>query len=463
MIPVSFRFSSSVAVALLSSAVLSFAGDVIKLKSGEKLDGIILSESPTEIKIEVQVTKSIKATKTVPRKDIVELIKATPDQFEAAELAKLIPAKDQLSDNTYQTIITEKLEPFLKKYPASRYKPEVEAIIKTYQEEMAKAKSGARKIEGVWITPAELDWNAYNYEARLRRVEFQELLKTGKHAAAFRILADLEANKAASVETVTALELAKAALPEFERTLDRLILEHPIKLKNRTEGNKGLSPDQLKRVEEAIKQEEADLKLRLDEDKKLKVGVLSYNEYDLKSITDAKASLQKEAARINKLDLAAMKVGATTFQTGLKNFYEKSYLSAQKNFEDAAKVFPKDPFVKERAELSKKAALEAGRAAAEASAAKPNAANAPSPTSPKAGDAKSPAGKTAEPAKTEAGAPVKKTPVAAPVAGDETDPPVVEASSSGLPVILIGGAALLLLILLVVKILAKKKAAAADE
>ena len=454
MMPVSLRFSSTCLLSLVASAGLSLAGDIIKLKSGEKLDGVILSETASEVKIEIQASKTVKETKTVQRKDIVELVKATPDQFAAVELAKLVPTKDLMSDAEYQKTIAEKLEPFLKKYPTSRHKGEVEAILKTYQEEMAQAKSGAKKLEGAWITPAELQWNNYNFEARLRRVELEKLLKAGKFEAAYRLLAELETNKPASVETVRALELFKAALPEMEKTLERLALEQPIKSKNRLDGAKTLSPEDQKRFEEALKQEEADLKLRLDEDRKAKLGITAYSEFDLKSLTDAKLAVAKEAARINKLDLDSVKAAATTFQTGLKNFHDKSYLAAQSNFESTAKVFPKDSFVKERTELAKKAAVEASRAAAEAGAAKPAAEDSEAkPGSPKSGKAGAPAKPAA--ASKAAAASAASEPA-------EAEAPIEEPASK-LPTYLIAGAALLAVVLLGAKALTKKMGSAGDE
>lgn len=460
MIPVSFRFPVCLLAAVIGTAGFSLAGDIIKLKSGEKLDGVIVSETPTEVTIEIQTGRggSIRDPRKVLRKDIVELVKATPDQFEAAELGKLLPAPDMMTDAAYQKVITEKLEPFLKKYPVSKYKADVEAIVKAYQDEMTKAKAGSKKLEGVWVPPAELDWNAYNFEARLLRVEMTKLLKAGKPEAAYRLLAELEQSKPASVETVTAIELFKAAIPDLERTLDRLTLEHPIKIKTRAESAATLSKDDRKRFDDALKQEEADLKLRIEEDKKAKLALQAYSEYDLKSIADARVAVQKETARLAKLDVAGMKTAAATFQTGLKNFHEKSYLSAQRNFDDAVKFFTKDSFVKERADLAKKAAVEAARVNAEASASKPTPVTTTG-TAPKADDKS----KTAEPAKTAGGAPVKKTPPAAAenTATEEAAPPE-PAPSSNLSMLLIAGAAVLLILLVVVKMLAKKKASADD-
>ena len=460
MISVALRFPVCL-LAMIGCAGFSLAGDVIKLKTGEKLDGLIVSETPTEVVIEIRVAGgSIKDPRKVARKDIAELVKATPDQFESVELATLVPASDMMSDAAYQRVITEKLEPFLKKYPVSKYKPEVEAIVKTYQEEMGKAKAGAKKLEGLWIPPAEQEWNSYNFEARLQRVEIAKLLKAGKPEAAYRILAEMEMGKPASVETAAAIELFKAAIPDLERTLDRLILEQPIKIKTRNESAATLSKDERKRFDEALKQDEADLKLRVEEDKKAKLALQAYNEYDLKSLNDAKAALTKETVRLNKLDVAGMKAAATTFQTGLKNFHEKSYLSAQRNFDDAAKFFSKDSFVKERADLAKKAAAEAARTNAES---KPSPVTTPGAAA-KPDESKSAPAKTAEPAKTAGGAPVKKTPApVVPTTSVEEEAAPAPEPSSNLSMLLIAGAAVLLILLVVVKMLAKKKAAGADE
>ena len=438
-------------LALLATAILSNAGDVIKLKTGVKLEGKILSESATEVKIEVMLG-SIKDVQGVPRKDIAEIIKATPDQIEAAALGLLVPSQDGMSDNAYQSTLTEKLEPFLKKYPTSPARSQVEAVIKTYQEEMTKAKSGATKLEGVWIPSAELKWNAYNIEARRRRIELQKSLKAGNYGDAAQILAELELNKPASVETFKSLQLFKDALPDFEKTLTRLVEEHPIKIKSRDTNNKTLTPEQLARVKEAIREEEAALKVSQETARKNKTPIPPFSEWDLKSIKDAQVAVVKEKARIAKLDFPLLKATAEKFQTGLQNLEDKSYLSAERNFIETAKVYPKDLFVKDRAEYAKKAASEAARAAAEASAAKPK---------PAVATASSDKSKSGTTAKTAAPTAVKKTATAS--SEEDTDTPPAKEESSNMPMYLIGGAAALLVTLLGAKALTKKKGSPDDD
>lgn len=452
MIPVSLRFRTSFLVAFLGSALLAPAGDVIKKKSGDTLDGKIVKETATEVHIEV-VRNGINDTVKVPRTEILQLIKATPDLLESTRLKTLSPSEDGMSDAAYNKVLTDDLLPFVKKYPASPYKEDVEKIIQTYKEEMAKAKAGSKKIEGQWVTSQELDWNAYNIEARLRRVQFDQLLKKKDFLPAYQILHELEETKSASVETIKALESFKNAIPAYNDQLDLAILQQPVILKQTDESLKSLTAEKRKDVEIAKKQQAEDFKARLDEAKSQHLVITPIDALDLKSIQDAKAGLQKETDRISKLNLAALKVSAESFQTGLKNLYEKSYLSARRNFEEATKAFPKETFIRERMDVAKRAAEEEAKVRAETG----SATVAPAVT-PSADDSKKEA-----PAKTAAGAPTTPKPAAA--AGSEEDDSQMktEEPDSSMSIYLLAGAAALLVIGLIVKSLGKKKSRDGDD
>ena len=54
--------------------------DSIKLKNGTILEGKILEETPDSIKIEYNLTKSIKDIKTIKRSDAVEISKEAEDE-----------------------------------------------------------------------------------------------------------------------------------------------------------------------------------------------------------------------------------------------------------------------------------------------------------------------------------------------------------------------------------------------
>ncbi|MDB6134655.1 MAG: hypothetical protein JWM59_2898 [Verrucomicrobiales bacterium] len=450
MTSVSLRFRASVLAAFLGTAFSAAAGDIIKKRDGTTLDGTIKNETATFVEIEVR-TGNIMDVQKVDKKDIVELIKATPDLVEAAQLEKLVPVEDGLSDAGYQKVLDEKLLPFLKKYPTSPHKSKIEAIVKTYQEELAKAKTGALKIEGQWVSPQELRWNAYNIEARRRRLAMQTLVakkdNSTDYYAAYRILAELEREKPASVETNKAFELFKGVIPDFDAILDLRIQEQPILLKQAADSVKSMTADQKREYEAAKKQVDEDFKALQDEARKQKLGIPPYSLTDLKSIQDAKTALKKESDRINKINLAQEKLAAEAFQSGLKNLNDKNYLSAVRNFEDAGKVFTKETLIKDQLGVAKRAAEEERRVR-----------EASGPAAPAATDVKKP---STVPAKTAAGAPVKATTASAEEAAAEEEAPVEE-EKSNMPYYLIAGAGALLLVGLIVKALSKKKDPADD-
>src|SRR4051812_7813713 len=97
---------------LLAAATLS--ADIIVLKSGEKIDGRILSETDTEIKYEYQITPKIKDTKTILKADVKEVTRFTPAQveFETKNPAKIVPTRDLMSASEYESIIQDDLRTF---------------------------------------------------------------------------------------------------------------------------------------------------------------------------------------------------------------------------------------------------------------------------------------------------------------------------------------------------------------
>lgn len=444
---------------LLVACAFPFASlyaDTIRLKNGEKLEGTIIEEKPDSVKIEVKIGR---ATDWVvkQRKEIAEIIKSTKDEIEATELKKLVPTKDRMSDVEYQKVIKEQLEPFIKKYPTSRYRKEVEGILKTYQEEMEKAKAGAMKLEGEWVSPEEMDWNRYNIEARLKRIEMQQQIKAEEHYKAYRSYLELENEKPASVEYVKALEEVKTILPKLDRQLELHAERQPQLMKARENNLKTLSAEQRRRVEDAFRNEANDFKVELEEARKAKVAIPPFYIYDLKSIQDSRMQIVREQARLDKLDVEKLKTGAEQFQRGLKLMFEKNYAPALKELEAAGRLFQKDAYVKETVEAAKKAAKEAEVASAVAGVTPPAvgtvASAAGTPEKTEGGDSSSKA----------AAKPAAKPPVRKSTETPAATPPPVEEDNNNIVMILLGAAGVLLVAGIIAKVAGKKKAAAASE
>ena len=68
--------------------------DTITLKDGTKLEGKILEENPSTIKIEYNVTKSIKDIKSISRSEIKEITKVSEDEIAFDSIKSLLPTDD---------------------------------------------------------------------------------------------------------------------------------------------------------------------------------------------------------------------------------------------------------------------------------------------------------------------------------------------------------------------------------
>ena len=126
--------------------------DTIKLKDGTTLEGKILEESPTTIKIEYNVTKGIKDTKSINRSEITEIDKESADEIAFNALKSLLPTDDLLSVDDYNKIIGDKPAKFLALYTSSKLKDSVQKIVDELEKEKTVAESGGIKLNGKWIT-----------------------------------------------------------------------------------------------------------------------------------------------------------------------------------------------------------------------------------------------------------------------------------------------------------------------
>ena len=94
-------------------AIASAAADTFELKDGTKLEGTILREEGDHYIVQVQVTKSIKDERRIPKSDVVAQVAEKKDETAFASIAKLAPAPDLLGEEGYATRIRE-IASFLK-------------------------------------------------------------------------------------------------------------------------------------------------------------------------------------------------------------------------------------------------------------------------------------------------------------------------------------------------------------
>jgi hypothetical protein len=348
----------ALSLAALVAGLSIASADSIKLKNGETIaDCTITAENPDSYEIEVDLGNGIKDFRTIKKAEVEKLTRTSPDEKEAAALkSKLDPSRDGMTAQEYEKAIREEIQPWLDKHKKSAKRAEIEALLKLYNEELAKARAGEIKLRGTWITVEEKKWNAYNVEARKLRIKIENLIKEKKYVEAYSAFAEMELTGAAGVDFPPVVEAIKKILPNLEGAIKNALAEAPAKIKQRTAYVAGLQAEQKKNEELRIKKERADWTAKVALERKNKVRIPSYDPFDLKSIQDSLAAVQKEAAVLGALDLPAMAAANKKFEQGLKDLHSRAFLSAKANFEAAAKVHSKDAAVKKYIDEATKAA-----------------------------------------------------------------------------------------------------------
>jgi hypothetical protein len=211
------------AVLILVSASISTKADTIFLKSGEKLDGKILSETATQYTLEYHVSASITDTRTVQKTDVEKIDKEMPDEqpYQAIKGLKLGP--NSLPAASYEAAVN-RLQGFVNQFAQSSHAKEIQQNLQAFQEEKKRVDGGDIKLNDRWFNKEEAQkervqltgQSLYNYmQDQGRRGDlvgamntFDQIEKTAAGARAYPEAVDLAKKYAVSLKS--AADQAKA-------------------------------------------------------------------------------------------------------------------------------------------------------------------------------------------------------------------------------------------------------------
>ena len=335
------RTASILAVAIFAAAPL--LADTITLKSGEKLEGKILSETADSITLEYKLTAKIKDTKIIAKSNVQEIKKLTPSQTELAEkgLLNLLPSSDLLTASEYESIIQDKLRAFIAKYPGTPEAAEVEKVIATLSEEKAKVASGQVKVEGKWLDASVAKRDVYNIDAYRQRVIMKQKAAVPtdlRYVEALRAFETLREKFGASTQYVRSIPEALEILDSYAKQLTSMISVQPIIQKQRDDGLKSLPADELARTKASIQAEEQTYKNNLDLQLKTKVKWRDINKYDLKGLLEAQTIALAETKNLQALDIAALQKDNETYMAVIRYLADGNLTAAETTLDRITKA-----------------------------------------------------------------------------------------------------------------------------
>lgn len=159
-------FPRCLAVLLLALSTTAGRADSVVLKSGEKIEGRIVGETPAEVRIEVNVSASIVDERVIPRAEIQQIEKIPADVAAWATLKSIQPGANSLPAAQYEHVLTP-LKAFAAQYPQNSHLADVQKSIAAFEAEKKRVDEGELKLDGNWLSKAEAQKERYQINGML--------------------------------------------------------------------------------------------------------------------------------------------------------------------------------------------------------------------------------------------------------------------------------------------------------
>jgi hypothetical protein len=302
-------------------AIASAAADTFELKDGTKIEGTIVKEDGSDYIILVQVTKSIKDERRIPKRDVVRQVEERKDEAEFPALAKLVPTPDLQSAELYRAQVA-KVEDFIKRYPQSLKKQEALKVLSVLEKEQDVVEAGGVKLRGKLISAAERKPKAYALDAGILAAEMKAAADQGYLLAALRAWSKLETGYQGSTayrENIPyAVKLMKSQLASVSASL----ASFDARAKERADGLASMSSSDRNISTAAIKEQEDAYKARLEKDKAAGIKWPPLNPH-------VKAPLD-ETKRLLETEISRLETGSTEHLPKSEEAYETAWAAVTK-------------------------------------------------------------------------------------------------------------------------------------
>lgn len=283
----------------------TFADSVIT-KSGELIEGRVLSESDTFVVIEVPFSETIMEKRTIPRDQIIAVQKESTDKLMFDKLAAVPTPDTALSATDLDALLEGRLRPFVESHPSSSYATDIRARVKSLEAEVARLEEGDIKLFGRWITPAQQANEQSEIEAAKVYLEIKNLVAASEFSATLNEFDFLSSKASGTTAYVRSIPLARAAANGLTKKISFDLRNLPKTLAERQQTLDRAGVAQRPQVEAAIAREDAYAKELADRAKSSRqtfYQVLPYDEEGMTTMLKAAKKLSEELSSIDTVSL----------------------------------------------------------------------------------------------------------------------------------------------------------------
>jgi hypothetical protein len=359
----------------LAILVTSAFADTITLKSGERVEGKVTKETDKDVTIEVR-SGGIVDERVVLKTDIDKLDKTSPELTAYRALERVQLGQNSFPATQYEPYIAA-LQAYVTQYPDSVRTIDVQKTLNDFKEEQKRVESGEAKIDGQWLSKAEVEKEKVQIGGRLAFNYMKSQAASADYVGALNTFAALEKTYPGAFVMPDAVELAQKLIPPLKAEVDRAIPEQKIRKDTRDKGIKttGNATERATMEAAAKKEDETAEAAAAAADSGNRWAPLV--KINAKCLTSLAARASKETTRLAALNTDKMRQSIKASETARDYLKSGNVDAANGSLKEASALWPANELAKR---LTKDAADQ--KAAASASAAAAAAAATPAPTTP---------------------------------------------------------------------------------
>lgn len=300
----------------LAALTLPASADTFIMKDGSTLEGTILREDATSYVVEVQVTKSIRDERVIPKAEVTSVKTEKPDEAAFEGIVGLVPTPDGLTDGEYAERI-RKVEKFLSDHRGSLKSTEARKILATLKSEANEILAGAVKLNGKLISPSEYRANAYDVDSRIEAAKINRLIDETRYLEALRTFSEFDRdfhNTAAREELVP---LVTRVIRTYVTGIGQSIASFDARTKERQVGLERMPAADQKTTSKAIADETAAIEKRFVAEKAAKLGWVTTHPFFKPSLEETVAFGKLELARLGAPSPAGSVDGGKAYRDAL--------------------------------------------------------------------------------------------------------------------------------------------------
>jgi hypothetical protein len=316
-----------VACSLLNS--LPTMADVIVMKNGDRLNAVVLRKERDNYVVEVKVSATIRDERIISQADVERIEKETKDLKAFTAIADFIPSPELLDQEGYEERI-ELIEDFIQQYPRSPKAAIAKKMAEELNAELALiTEGGIRFGEGI-VLAADYEANAFSYDVRVAEKKIKDTISRRDLLSALRKFDEYERSFGVQEGGSDLAALMLKVLGSYQNELRDSLASFDTRIKAREVGLSRMSLEDKARSERALKDEEAEITKRLQDEKAAKTKWTTPHIFHKESLAEAERQVVSEITRLGKSPEAG--------KIKLEELYRSAWKALSKGTEEAKKA-----------------------------------------------------------------------------------------------------------------------------